>query len=87
MKRVEEFWIREDPENTYEESNIDEWYFGKEDMINFAERYAQQYYQAKAKDLLERAAERAELLINGINATASNIKVDKQSITETPLER
>ena len=44
-----------------------------------AERYAQEYYKSKAKDLLERAAVRAICM--------STTELMKKSITETPLEK
>ena len=43
-----------------------------------AERYAQEYYKFKAKDLLERAAERA--------MNCSSVFEIQESITETPLD-
>ena len=60
-----------------------------------AERYAQEYYKSKAKDLLERAAERATAKLGTKHTPAIghgnyNVEpcaiVDKQSITETPLD-
>jgi hypothetical protein len=63
MKTAEEFYEKEDPDNNldYDLIDTDYWYFGKEDMILFAERYA------NAK--LQESAEKAEYLKSDREAT------------------
>lgn len=61
---AEEFFKKEDCENNikYEVSEIENWYFGKEDMVIFAEAY----HRYKIGELLAKAILKAKPNLNKI---------------------